>query len=245
MTVVLDGIRRTRTNQSGFYYFHSVPQGKHTVEVQYQSSGSYVFTSPPSVETDENTVVDFNISARKALLFGFVRNDAGMPLGKAMIRIEGIQQEQMQTSENGSFRFNLKNGGVYTATIDAQSLPPGYDLGALTSQTAHVEVNEPARVDFAVRALRSIFGTVRCTGTPLGSRKVSLLLDHRQSPIAIDQKGNYKISDLASGWHELTITYGGFHSTRRIELPGEPISLGGIDLEVCAADSRAKMERVH
>jgi hypothetical protein len=55
--------------------------------------------------------------------------------------------------------------------------------------------------------------------------------------IAVDQNGNYKVSDLSGGWHEITISYGPLHLKRRIELPGEPANLGGIDFEVCAADT--------
>jgi hypothetical protein len=240
VTVVLDGVERTRTNNSGFYYFHSVPEGKHSVEIEYQSSSAYLFTSAPHVETSENTIINFGISIRKAVLFGTVRNDAGVPIGKAMVRLEGATPEQMHTTEGGLYRFNLKDEGAYTVTIDAQSLPPGYDLASARPQTVKVEVNDPGRADFVVRALRSVYGTVSCAGAPLDNHQAALHLDKAQSSIAVDQNGKYKVSDVSSGWHELAVTYGGVHLTRRIELPAEPASLE-VDLEVCAGDAAARL----
>src|SRR5947209_1286525 len=206
VTVVLDGVRRTHTDKSGVYYFHSVMEGKHSVDVEYQSAGSYIFTTAPHVETDENTVVNFGISTRKALLFGSVRNDGGLPLSKAVIHITGVKQEQIRTTDNGSFRFNLTNGGTYTVTLDAQSLPPSYDFNSFTQQTAHVEVNEPARVHFVVRAFRSIRCSVTCTGAQLDNSKVDLRIDIGASVVIVDGDGKYKISNLSSGPHELTFT---------------------------------------
>jgi hypothetical protein len=237
--VILDGVHQTRTNSSGFYYFHAVPRGRHLVEAHYQTSGAYVFTTAPQIETEENSVVNFGIKARKALLFGTVRNDAGIPLGKATVRLEEIAQ-QVRTSESGSYRFNLKDGGKYTITLDPDSLPPEYDLLSVKPQTAKVGVSEPARIDFVVRALRSIYGTVRCTGAPLNSNQISLVIDGAALATAVDQNGNYKVSDLSGGWHEITISYGPLHLKRRIELPGEPANLGDIDFELCAADSAAR-----
>ncbi|HKV93672.1 MAG TPA: carboxypeptidase regulatory-like domain-containing protein [Candidatus Angelobacter sp.] len=238
VTVILDGIHETRTNTSGFYYFHAVPKGKHLVEAHYHNSVAYVFTTAPQIETEENTVVNFGIQARKALLFGTVHNDAGIPIGQAAVRLEDIAQ-QVRTSGNGSYRFNLKDGGTYTVTIDPQSLPPAYDLLSVKPQTAKVGVNDPARIDFVVRALRSIYGTVHCTGAPLDNNDVTLKIDGADLATKIDQNGNYKISDLAGGWHEITISYGPLHLKRRLELPGEPTNLGGIDFEVCAAEASA------
>jgi Carboxypeptidase regulatory-like domain len=237
VTIILDGVQRTRTNQSGFYSFHSVAEGKHLVEVQYPESGSYVFTSPPQVETEENTIVNFSLSARQAMLYGTVRNDGGMPIAKAVVRIQGPHEEQMRTGENGSFRFNLKDAGTYSVTLDAQSLPPAYDLASVTVQRAQVKVNDPARMDFVVRARRSIYGTVICTGGLLDSNKVYLRIDQVEGRIPVDQEGKYRINDLASGGHELTIEYGDTHLSRRVELPAEAANVSGIDLEVCSEES--------
>jgi hypothetical protein len=243
--VVLDGVRRTRTNKTGNYYFHSVAEGKHIVEVQYPDSGSYIFTSAPQVQADENTVVDFSLSARKAMLFGTVRNDAGLPISKALVHITGPHAEQMRTSDNGSFRFNLSEGGTYTITLDAQSLPPAYDLDSVAAQPAQVELNEPGHVDFVVRALRSVYGTVTCTGAPLNAGKVDLHVDNAGPKISVDKHGKYKLTDLSSGWHELVIIYGRKHLTRRVELPAEPVNLTGIDFEVCTTDRSSLLWRAH
>jgi hypothetical protein len=104
-----------------------------------------------------------------------------------------------------------------------------------------VEINEPVRIDFVVRALRSIYGTVTCKEFALESGKVYLHVDGSQSSIAVDQDGKYKAGDLSSGWHELTITYGPTQLTRRVELQPEPSNAGGIDFEVCGQDPSARM----
>jgi len=244
VTVILDGVHQTRTNSSGSYYFHAVPKGKHLVEAHYQNSGAFVFTTAPQIETEENTVVDFGIKARKALLFGTVHNDAGIPLGQVVVRLEGLNSEQIRTSGSGSYSFNLKDSGTYTVTLDISSLPPDYDLLSVASGTAKAEINEPARIDFVVRALRSIHGTVRCTGAPLDRKKVSMYVDGTHLAIAIDQNGKYKISDLTGGRHELTLSYGAIRIKSGVELPWEPANLDNIDFEVCANDPSVRLRTV-
>ncbi|HZT35813.1 MAG TPA: hypothetical protein VFA15_07825, partial [Nitrososphaera sp.] len=121
------------------------------------------------------------------------------------------------------------------------SLPPAYDLQSVASRTVKVEVNEPAQTDIVVRALRSVYGSVSCAGSPAEGHQVVLYIDHAPSASGVDQNGNFKIGDLSSGGHEFIISYGSIRFTRQIELPAEPANLE-VNFEVCAGDASTQLQ---
>jgi hypothetical protein len=232
--VVLDGVRRTRTNASGRYAFSYVPAGTHSLEV-ISSGDPHVFTTPPHVDTDENATVNFGIGRRKATIFGDVKNDAGKPLGNIMVHITGSSPRDLRTSSAGQFSVNDLDAGQYTVTIDPDSLPPSYAVDKLEPKPVSTQAGEPGRADFNIRALRSISGQISCAGASLDIEKLTLRIESRPSPVSIDNKGRFRAADLQAGLLLLVATYRGAELRRTVEVPMEPATVSGVAIDVCTS----------
>jgi hypothetical protein len=241
ITVVLDGNRRVQTNPLGLYSFHGVGSGSHTVEVAYEGTRDYVFTSAPNVSVEENSTVNFGIARRKATIFGVVLNDAGKPIGNASVRIRGPQQDRVDSNSSGEFSLNTVPAGTYVIDIDPDSLPPFYDLEDLTSKTLAVTPATPARAEFVVRALRTVSGQVRCAEGGFEAGRTHLLLDNKDVSTAMNHDGGFALRDLTAGTHELAVRYGELVIRQDFELPANPATLKGVVIDVCRPISKERM----
>lgn len=233
--VVLDGVRRTRTNASGRYAFSYVPAGAHSLEVIVASGDPHVFTTPPHVDTDENATVNFGIGRRKAIIFGDVKNDAGKPLGNIMVHIAGSSSRDLRTSSAGQFSANDLDAGQYTVTIDPDSLPPSYAVDKLEPRLVSTQAGEPVRADFNIRALRSISGQISCAGASLDTEKLTLRIESRPPPVAIDNEGRFRATDLQAGSLLLIATYRGAELRRIVDVPMDPATVSGVVINVCTS----------
>ncbi len=235
--VILDGFRRTRTNQSGWYSFGSVPPGTHVVEVQYQSDSAFVFTSLPHVQVSENSTANFGIAVRSTQLFGSVRSDAGRGIKGVVVHLSGANGRSTETLESGIFVFHLARAAEGSVSLDLNSLPPGYALDEVHEQSVKVDPDHPGHVEFLVRALRSVSGKVSCGGNGIAMADVQMQLDGKAAENVFDASGNYMIRDLSSSPHEIVLRYKSRDHSHSVQLAAEPTNLH-FDFDICAASAR-------
>ena len=241
IVVILDGSRRVLTNPIGHYAFRGVPSGHHTVEVAYDDSRSYVFTTAPNVSVEDDSTVNFGIAHRKATLFGVVLNDAGKPIVDATVRINGVETHTVRSNSSGEFSISSLQAGSYSVALDPDSLPPFYALDNLANKTLDVTPNDPGRAEFVVRALRTASGQVRCAGGGFNPAGTILQLDGIDVSVALGPDGRFALRDLTSGSHELTVRYESVTFQRRFEVGTDPATISGLDVDVCqvAAGNRS------
>ncbi len=232
ITVILDGNHRTVTDSSGHYAFHSLSEGKHTVEVQYESSIPFQFTTPPQVDTTADSLINFGVAVRKGMLMGMVRNDAQRPLSNVLLKITGPVESQVRTSDSGTFTVGKLDPGTYKVTLESSSLPPSHLMENPDTQTVSVDVDQPGRVTFVARALRSVSGTIACNGGRIEAQRASLHFDSQATAIPVDENGRFSIRDLSSGRHELALDYSGRQHRTAVEAPDDAASLH-VNLEAC------------
>ena len=231
VTVVLDGTRRTRTDAEGHYSFTSLAEGKHWIAVNYENSAPFQFTTPPQIESDTNSVVNFGIAVRKGVITGTVLNDAQQPLANVVVRITGPTTAEGKTSTSGAFTFSKLDHGSYKVALDVATLPPSHALDADIPHSLVVQPDQPGRVDFVVRALRSVSGTVTCNGEALEASVIELQIDGL--PAIVDVRGNFSLRDLTSGRHELLLVNGANQHRSTIDVAPEPSNLH-MNLEGCS-----------
>lgn len=102
--VVLDDRRRTLSRADGSYRFSKVPRGKHKITVAYHSQEPFFFTTPSTVDVEEDATADFGIGYSLSGLMGQVLNDAGQGVAGVAIAIRsGAHQWSAATDADGSF----------------------------------------------------------------------------------------------------------------------------------------------
>jgi len=237
--VVLDDTRRIRTDRSGHYVFSGVSYGPHFVEVVYQSASPFFFTTTSRVQSDADTEVNFGVGLSSARLFGFVRSDSGLGLSGVEISIsKGVQHFSARTDDNGEFRIEGLPDGEYDASLDRDSVPPGYSLADLETQRTSVNASARAQIVFTLRAIRNISGRVTIydgalhQDMPMPGIKVLLTESSRSS--VTDENGIYLFRDLRSGSYTVCVNYQGKQFHRDVTLSDAPSFVKGIDIKVGA-----------
>jgi hypothetical protein len=238
VVVVLDDVRKTRTNRLGQYSFGFVPDGVHTVEVQYTGIDPFVFTSSPRVETPVNSVVNFGIAEQKSRIIGAVRNDAGMPMRAVVVRITGASTWQGKSSDQGSFTAELPVPGVYSVSLDPESLPPSYSLNGRLNDQVDVKRGQVSELQFVIHALRSVSGHVACNGGPVVASSMEMFMDGKKLGAVFDPSGDYTLRDLPAGNHELLLKTASMQLRKVVDVSTEPVSMRGIDFDLCPATAR-------
>ena len=160
--VMLDNVRRTLTGVDGSYRFPNVHRGKHKLEALYTSKEPFFFTTPSSLEVDEDATTNFGIGYSLSGLAGKVLNDAGQGVAGIAVTLETRGRKWSATTEaDGSFFVGSLVAGDYNVQADSDSLPAGYSAdGFGDTQKVTVEKAAPGRAAFTARALRSISGQV-------------------------------------------------------------------------------------
>ncbi|MGZ6123496.1 MAG: MSCRAMM family protein, partial [Myxococcales bacterium] len=124
--------------------------------------GAY-FAGRSTVEVGAGDTPRFEIRQGSARLSGTVRDDAGGPLAGVLLRLAGAQAgETASTDSSGHYAFSPAPG-EFTLSLDAGSLPPGYDAADAAPRTVRLVQSEPAHLEWIVPAGRSIAGTVVIT----------------------------------------------------------------------------------
>src|ERR1019366_6205108 len=78
------------------------------------------------------------------------------------------QRLDTQSDADGRFAVSGLAAGEYDITVNPDTLPAGYFLEELKPQHLSIENGAPGRVDFHIRAMRSITGFVTVYDTTLG-----------------------------------------------------------------------------
>lgn len=233
-TIILDGVRRTRTDKDGRYSFRGVSAGKHSVAVALGDSMRYTPTTPANVVVEHDGTADFGFSLLTSTIFGSVRNDAGRSLANVVLLISGRADLKTTADGSGKFLLNELHVGTYTVTLDTDSLPPGYDLASVEPITISIEPGRPGRVEMEVRAMRSLSGRITCSGTTAAGAVVTLA-SPEQDPraVAMDDAGNFLLRDLRSGSHVLEIVRGNLKHMKVLEIGAEPATERDHNIDIC------------
>ena len=240
--VVLDGERRTRTDSSGHFVFKGVRPGAHRVEAPFKSDAPYFFTTPNPVVVRDNAVVNIGVGLSMSRLFGSVTNDTGSAIGDAVIQIVGANTERTtRTSGDGTFSMQGLQPGTYEVRVEPASVPATYVVQDLKPQTVTVDPLKPGRVDFKVRAFRSVLGVVRfydaCVGAYVPVAEVAVTLQPLGIVSTTDQAGRYVFRDLPAGSQTLSAQHAGSSATVPVTLPAGGGLLKDVNLSLASTDA--------
>jgi hypothetical protein len=233
--VWLDGTRMTHTDEHGYYWFGGIPYGDHRIEIKYSSSEPYFFTTDSQKTVPINSTVDFGLNFVQGYIYGFLRNDAGAPIAGValLLQAEGVSRRVISGGE-GSFRFRGLNAGTYTVVPEAASFPSGYDLQDVEEKTVAVTTEAPAKVEFSVRALRSVSGEVSIYDAKLlkeapvpGAvvKVVELGIQTRS-----DAQGRYVLRRMPAGSYTLSVEQEGAAGSTKVEVPQRPGAIREVNL---------------
>jgi hypothetical protein len=236
--VVLDDLRRTLTGRDGSYRFPDVHRGKHKLEAIYTSKEPFFFTTPSSLEVDEDATTNFGIGYSLSGLAGKVLNDAGQGVAGITVTIESRGKKwNATTGEDGSFFVGSLEAGDYDVEADPDSLPAGYSAdGFGEAQKVLVGKAAPGKAAFTARALRSISGQVLIYDTrelryvPVAGAVV--LLKEPPSTANVDAQGRYLFRDLAGGSYTLSVRNETQTPARTVRLGSQPVDLTNVDFRI-------------
>lgn len=237
--VRLDDDRVTHTDANGYYAFHHVPYGTHTVEARLESSEPFFHTTDSPATAAINSTIDFGINFAKGQIFGYLLNDAGAGINGVTVELGGAGPTRTtQTDMDGKFNFRGLEPGNYVVKTEPGSYPSGYSLQNLEPRQATVELGKPEKVEISVRAIRAISGKVtaydRSTLKTVPMADVSVRLKELKLETRSGSSGAYVFRNLPAGTYTLVAVYGGKEISRTVEVPSGPASMRDIDLDVGA-----------
>jgi len=238
--VALDDRRRTLTRADGSYRFPKVPRGKHKIVATYHSEQPFFFTTPSSLDVDEDATADFGIGYSLSGLLGQVLNDAGRGVAGVAIAIRsGGRQWIAATDADGSFFVSSLAAGDYEVRADEDSLPAGYSAEPLDPQRVVVGASSPGKAAFTVRALRSISGRVSIYDSAAG-RYVPVdgarVIVAEPALVAVtDPLGRYLFRNLATGSYTISVRDEARTPARTVRLGAQPIDLTAVDFQISRA----------
>jgi hypothetical protein len=228
--VVLDGAKRTLTDEKGYYSFRHVPKSGHIIEVHFQSNKPFWFTGPSKTVASINVETNLGVRFAAAELIGYLKNDAGEGVQGAQIAVWGVSQKlNVQSDGDGRFAVPGLGAGEYTVAIDPNSLPPGYFLEDLKSEKVELQNGAPKTLEISVRALRSLSGLVTEYSATLGKyipvpgMVVELAKLSRKT--VTNSSGGFVFHDLPAGSFNLTVSGDEAGESRQVTLPSEPTNI--------------------
>lgn len=234
--IVLDNDRTTHTDANGYFSFHHVPFGSHTVEAKVESSEPFFHTTDSPAVADINSTVDFGISFAKGQLFGFLLNDAGAAIPGVTVEVKGTNVHlSTQTTMEGKFVFRGIETGDYVITALPGTFPPGYSLQNLQPQPAKVSLEKPEKIEIRVKAIRAISGKVTAYDKtilkPVPLPEITVRLKELSLETRTGNNGAYIFRNLPAGNYTVGITCGNREVTRKVVVPPGPANLRDVDLD--------------
>jgi hypothetical protein len=241
--VMLDDLRRTLTGIDGSYRFQNVPRGKHKLEAIYTSKEPFFFTTPSSIEVDEDATTNFGIGYSLSGLTGQVLNDAGQGVAGILVTIESRGKKWSAITEaDGSFFVGSLEAGEYDVQADPDSLPVGYSPEAFgAAQKVAVGKAAPGKAAFTARAYRSIAGRVirydpkQTRYVPVYGAQVKLLEPGLTA--TTDLLGRYLFRDLAAGSYTISVQNEAQTPARIVRLGAQPVDLTNMDFQLIRQDA--------
>jgi hypothetical protein len=208
--ITLDGDRRTTSDVRGVYRFSSVPHGVHVVQIRFESSRSFWYTTPSRVSTEADSTVDFGIIYPSAQIKGYALNDAGVGLPDIGILVEGPQGTlNVTTDQAGTFAVPVAQAGAYVVRANVETIPDGYALEDLGPVAVSVRDGELKKVSITVSAIRALTGSVqrydaaREMYAPVAGVTVQLRELTRQT--TTNTSGNYMFRDMPPGTFTIVV----------------------------------------
>lgn len=234
--VRLDETRITHTDANGYYAFHHVPFGAHTVEARFESPEPFFHTTDSPTAAEMNSTADFGINFSKGQLFGFLLNDAGKGVNGVTIELHGAGAPRTtQTNMEGKFVFLGLGPGAYTISTEPGSYPSGYSLQNLPTKEVSVETGKPAKIEMSVKAVRVLSGRVmaydRAQLKPVPVPDVTVRIEELQLETHTGANGVYLFRNLPAGTYTLVGSYNGKEITRSVTIPADPINMRDVDLD--------------
>jgi hypothetical protein len=223
--VVLDHGRRTMTDRSGSFVFDRPGAGQHRVEAILPAEAGAVFTTASVLTLAPGAQAHFGIAVLPVRFGGIVRNDAGAPVAGVRVRVEGAHHATATTDSNGVYRVAGAEGEV-RVTLDPDSLPPGYDLRALAARRRKLVRDEPASINFSVRAQRSVQGQV----TGAGAASAVVVVQELQREQRADENGRFLLRGLPAGSLTLVVRTARGERNYPLMLPDGPAALRDLRL---------------
>lgn len=199
VTVVMDGGRRTRTDDDGRYAFERPGPGAHRVEAELPDAPGAYFLTPSSRMAKPGDEVSFGITFSGGRLSGTVRDDVDTPLAGVTVRLEGASPRSAVTDGAGHYRITAPAGEA-RVSIAAESLPAGFDVRGLEPTVVRLAAGAPSVSDLKVRAQRAVKGVV-----PEGAATVLARAPGFEREIRTDAAGKFMVRGLPAGALTLVI----------------------------------------
>ncbi len=222
--IVLDGERRIRTNEKGFYWFNRVPAGPHRVEAVPRIAQPYFFTTSSTAQVEAGSAVNFGIAMSSSQVFGIVHNDAGEPVADVTVLLEHSGQRfTARTGGDGHFSITTLPEGEYSASLETDSVPPGYWLQGIKKQVVATRPGVPGKVEFSLKANRVLSGRVlaydRQKGREVPVPGVKVRLQEIRCQVVSNRDGSYRFKDMPAGTYTITTEYQGRESNASAVVP--------------------------
>ena len=238
--VVLDGVRRTRTDDAGRFRFDDVPYGRHRVEARQTSQEAAYFTTPSPVDVDTGSSVAFGIALSRSSLRGVVLTDAGIGVPGVLIHIAGGDRSTtVRTADDGTFVGEGLIPGDYDVAVDAGSVPAGYPVDGLARQRVRVEQTTPGRAAFMLRPYRTVAGRARLfdreTGRYIALAGGRVELQPLAREAVTDGNGQYAFRDVPPGDYRVVATHGAGEYAAAVHVPAGPALVRNVDIAVVSA----------
>jgi len=160
--IMLDGDRKTTSDTLGHYQFLKVRRGVHNVEIALNCSRSFYYSSPSKVSTEVDSIVNFGIIYPAAEMVGYALSDAEVGLPEIGILVKGPQGElNLVTDQAGKLFVPVAQPGIYTISVNAETVPDGYALEDLHPVTVVVGEGDLKKFTFKLPAIRALSGSVQ------------------------------------------------------------------------------------
>ncbi|HEV3057572.1 MAG TPA: carboxypeptidase-like regulatory domain-containing protein [Vicinamibacterales bacterium] len=202
--ITLDGDRRTTSDDQGRYRFGNVGPGSHVVQIRFESTRSFWYTTPSKVSAAADAVVDFGVMYPSAQIIGYAVDDAGLALPDIGILITGPRGKRtLVTDRTGACVVPVEAGGTYEVSVNAETVPDGYALEDLRPATVSLIDGDSKKISFTLSAIRALVGSVqtydaaRETYVPVAGATVELRELNRTS--TTNRAGGYVFRDMPSG----------------------------------------------
>lgn len=209
--------QKSKTDEEGRFRFEDLMAGPRSLKIS--ASGYHSVEKETELETDQEAQLKIGLKG-DAVLSGTVVGAAGeKPLSGVQVAIAGGPR-QIQTDENGSFRFENVPSGFHELEISH----PGYRLARVARD---LPSGKETTVDIALSGAASLTGIVTSNeGEPLGHATVRI--QGSDIKAAADDGGRFRVEGLVPGEVTATIAAKGYQPRQRtVELNGEESALLG------------------